>query len=306
MQTNRVAIIHPTTTPPQPLKSAPFPIQFPVVSHPAPDRRPSPFLLAMDCLKSVQLSPAAFALGRFLAHHARYAEADDRRRRVEPGEVFVYWPQAKLAAKRKKSLRQINRLVRALVKAGLEVRQRPRRGASYVFIPDRSEAESFKPKKEPQSVTGTGTYSSPGAPSFRPGPAPSNPHKSLHKNAADGVPSVVPSVVPCVVPSVVPEVEKKVLNKREKGEVRMGEGETQAQTLKAISTLLKQNVNPQVKVENPIPPDEGKGKTEPNPEAIRQAGVVKARNEATRARLGIAGETKGRHKLNVDTQAVVV
>ena len=114
------------------------------VPEPAPDRRPSPFLVVMDCLTSVQLSPAAFALGRFLAKHARYAEPADRRRRVEPGEIFVYWGQRAIATKMKKSLRQVNRLVRALVKAGLEVRQRPRRGASYVFVPVMAEAASFQ------------------------------------------------------------------------------------------------------------------------------------------------------------------
>ena len=115
------------------------------VPEPAQAVGPSASQIALDCLKSCQLSPAAHSLGVFLARHARYATEDDRRRRAEVGEIIVYWPQSKLAAKRKKSLRQISREVRSLRQAGLEVRKRPRRGATYVFIPRQgAPAESFQ------------------------------------------------------------------------------------------------------------------------------------------------------------------
>ena len=118
---------------------------------------PSAYRAAMDCLNSCQLTPAAFALGKFMAHHARYATVDDRRRKVEPGEVFVYWSQKKLAAKRNKSISQVKRHIRALRAAGLEVRQRVMPyGASYVFAPTLAPAKNFQPTKETRSATGKG------------------------------------------------------------------------------------------------------------------------------------------------------
>ena len=165
-----------STSPAQPLKqSAPFPLQ--VVSHAVPDRRPSPVLVAMDCLRSAQLTPAAFAMGKLMAHHARYATEsdDDRLRKVEPGEVFVYWTQAKLATKLKKSVSQVERHMRALRKAGLKVRRRVRPyGASYVFIPIVAAAASFQEKKESQSVR-----------QVAPSPVPSNLHKTIDMNRHD-------------------------------------------------------------------------------------------------------------------------
>ena len=302
MKTNRVAIRHASTPPAQPLKHpAPFPLQ--AVSHPPPAKGPTAVQVALDALKSWDISPETHSFGVWLAKRCRYATEDDRRRKVAVGEIFCYWTQKAIAAKRKRSVRQIKRFIRSLREAGMVVRRRPRRGASYIFLPAQALAASFQPKRAPQSVTGTGNYSSPGASSFQPEPFPANPQNSLGKTATD-VPSPVPSPGPSPVPSPVPSYsESKILNVLDtKKETLRCEG-----NLKSISNLFRQHA-PQVKVENPIPLDEGNSqvKVKIDPEILKQAQAQKARNESTRARLGIAGETTGRHKLNVDTQAVVV
>ena len=80
-----------------------------------------------------------------MADHARYAKPADVRRNVQPGEIFTYWPQAKVAAEMGCSERQVRRGVRSLREAGaLEVRRRVRPcEASYVWVqPVRSDVRS--------------------------------------------------------------------------------------------------------------------------------------------------------------------
>ena len=80
------------------------------------------------------VTPTGYELGVFLANHARFATDGDGRRKVKPGEIFCYWPQAKTAAELGWSVRKVRRGVRSLREVGLEVRQRVRPyGASYVF-----------------------------------------------------------------------------------------------------------------------------------------------------------------------------
>ena len=89
------------------------------------------------------VTPTGYRVGKFLASHARYATAADVRRHVVPGELFTYWPQAKIAAEMGCSERQVRRGVRSMREAGaLEVRRRVRPcEASYVWVlPVRSES----------------------------------------------------------------------------------------------------------------------------------------------------------------------
>ena len=92
---------------------------------------------ALAWLAVQDVTPTGYRVGKFLAHHARYATGADVRRRVKPGEVFCYWPQAKIAAELGCSERQVQRGVRSLREAGaLDVRQRVRPcEASYVLLP---------------------------------------------------------------------------------------------------------------------------------------------------------------------------
>ena len=82
------------------------------------------------------VTPTGYSVGIFMAKHARYAKPSDIRRNVVPGEIFCYWPQAKIAAGLGCSERQVRRGVRSLREAGaLEVRRRVRPcEASYVWV----------------------------------------------------------------------------------------------------------------------------------------------------------------------------
>ena len=110
-----------------------------------------------------KVTPTGYRVGLFMANHARYAKPADVRRNVEPGEIFTYWPQAKVAAAMGCSERQVRRGVRSLREAGaIDVRRRVRPcEASYVWVQPvlsgvlsggRSDVLSHtEPRKEPQS-----------------------------------------------------------------------------------------------------------------------------------------------------------
>ena len=91
---------------------------------------------ARAALVVANVTPTGYRVGIFMATHARYAKPSDIRRNVVPGEIFTYWPQAKIAAEMGCSERQVRRGVRSLREAGaLEVRRRVRPcEASYVWV----------------------------------------------------------------------------------------------------------------------------------------------------------------------------
>ena len=91
---------------------------------------------ARAALVVANVTPTGYRVGIFMANKARFATAADRRRNVAPGEIFCYWPQAKIAADLGCSERQVSRGVRSLREAGtLEVRRRVRPcEASYVWV----------------------------------------------------------------------------------------------------------------------------------------------------------------------------
>ena len=109
-----------------------------------------------------KLTPTGYRVGLFMANHARYAKPADLRRNVEPGEIFTYWPQAKIAAAMGCSERQVRRGVRSMREAGvIDVRRRVRPcEASYVWVQPvlsgvlsgvRSDVRSHtEPRTEPQ------------------------------------------------------------------------------------------------------------------------------------------------------------
>ena len=100
---------------------------------------------ARAALVVADVTPTGYRVGLFMAGHARYATAADVRRNVVPGEIFTYWPQAKIAAGLGCSERQVRRGVRSMREAGaLEVRRRVRPcEASYVWVqPVRSDVRS--------------------------------------------------------------------------------------------------------------------------------------------------------------------
>ena len=100
---------------------------------------------ARAALVVANVTPTGYRVGLFMAGHARYAKPEDIRRNVVPGEIFNYWPQAKIAAEMGCSERQVRRGVRSLREAGtLKVRRRVRPcEASYVWIlPVRSDVRS--------------------------------------------------------------------------------------------------------------------------------------------------------------------
>ena len=117
---------------------------------------------ARAALVVANVTPTGYSVGLFMANHARYATAADVRRNVSPGEIFCYWPQAKIAAGLGCSERQVRRGVRSLREAGaLDVRRRVRPcEASYVWVqPVRSDVRSgvlsgvrshTEPRTEPQ------------------------------------------------------------------------------------------------------------------------------------------------------------
>ena len=103
---------------------------------------------ARAALVVANVTPTGYRVGLFMANHARYATLSDIRRNVSPGEIFGYWPQAKIAAAMGCSERQVQRGVRSLREAGaLEVRRRVRPcEASYVWVqPVGSDVESDGP-----------------------------------------------------------------------------------------------------------------------------------------------------------------
>ena len=91
---------------------------------------------ARAALVVADVTPTGYRVGVFMANHARYAKPSDIRRNVVPGELFTYWPQAKIAAAMGCSERQVRRGVRSMREAGtLEVRRRVRPcEASYVWV----------------------------------------------------------------------------------------------------------------------------------------------------------------------------
>ena len=85
-------------------------------------------------LEIADLTPTGYRVGRYLAARARYATPADGRRKVRSGELFAYPRQATIAAALGCSVRQVERGVRSLKSAGLEVRRRVRPcSATYVF-----------------------------------------------------------------------------------------------------------------------------------------------------------------------------
>ena len=100
---------------------------------------------ARAALVVADVTPTGYRVGVFIANKARFAKPSDIRRNVVEGEIFTYWPQAKIAAEIGCSDRQVRRGVRSLREAGvLEVRRRVRPcEASYVWVqPVRSDVRS--------------------------------------------------------------------------------------------------------------------------------------------------------------------
>ena len=98
--------------------------------------RPRASNLARAWLATADLTATGYKVGKFMAEHARFATPADVRRKVRPGEVFVFWPQSKIAAELRCSERQVQRGVASLRAAGFEVRRRARPfEACYVFPP---------------------------------------------------------------------------------------------------------------------------------------------------------------------------
>ena len=113
---------------------------------------------ARAALVVANVTPTGYRVGLFMANKARYATLSDIRRNVSPGEIFCYWPQAKIAAKLGCSESTVSRGVRSLREAGvLTVRQRVRPcEASYVWVvsdqsPDQSSDQS---NARPYDVSG--------------------------------------------------------------------------------------------------------------------------------------------------------
>ena len=132
MQT-RVAIQHEHPPETQAQSTAPAYGGLQVVPQPTPEQRPRASRVAMGWLKVQDLTPTGYRVGLFLAKKARFATEEDTWRKVKPGEVFTFWPQAKIAAAMGRSESQVWRGIKSLRGAGFEVRQREQRVASYVF-----------------------------------------------------------------------------------------------------------------------------------------------------------------------------
>ena len=116
---------------------------------------------ARAALVVANVTPTGYRVGVFMANHARYAKASDIRRNVVEGEVFTYWPQAKIAAEMGCSERQVSRGVRSLREAGaLTVRQRVRPcEASYVW--SRSVVSDVGSHVGSGVVSGVGSHTEP-------------------------------------------------------------------------------------------------------------------------------------------------
>ena len=52
---------------------------------------------ARAALVVANVTPTGYRVGVFMANHARFAKPSDIRRNVVEGEIFTYWPQAKIA-----------------------------------------------------------------------------------------------------------------------------------------------------------------------------------------------------------------
>ena len=123
---------------------APPPIGLTLVSRSTETRASN---AARAALVVANVTPTGYRVGIFMANHARYAKPEDIRRNVVPGELFTYWPQAKMAAAMGCSERQVRRGVRSMREAGaLEVRRRVRPcEASYVWVlPVRSDGAGVR------------------------------------------------------------------------------------------------------------------------------------------------------------------
>ena len=119
---------------------------------------------ARAALVVANVTPTGYRVGLFMANHARYATLSDIRRNVSPGEIFGYWPQAKIAAAMGCSERQVQRGVRSLREAGaLEVRRRVRPcEASYVWVqPVGSDVGSDGPCVGSGVGSGVGSHTEP-------------------------------------------------------------------------------------------------------------------------------------------------
>ena len=119
---------------------------------------------ARAALVVANVTPTGYRVGLFMAGHARYAKPEDIRRNVVPGELFSYWPQAKIAAEMGCSERQVRRGVRSLREAGaLDVRRRVRPcEASYVWVlPVRSESAGVRSGVRSGVLSGVRSHTEP-------------------------------------------------------------------------------------------------------------------------------------------------
>ena len=128
----------------------------------SPDSRASN--AARAALVVANVTPTGYRVGIFMANKARFAKPSDVRRNVVPGEIFTYWPQAKIAAEMGCSERQVSRGVRSLREAGaLDVRRRVRPcEASYVWVqPVGSDVRSDGEGVGSGVVSGVGSHTEP-------------------------------------------------------------------------------------------------------------------------------------------------
>ena len=107
-----------------------------VVPRENPQPPPRASNVARALLEVADVTPTGYKVGVFLASHCRHAIPADVRRKVAPGEIFTYWPEAKIAEALGCSERQVQRGVRSLREAGVIVVRRRVRPceASYVWI----------------------------------------------------------------------------------------------------------------------------------------------------------------------------
>ena len=132
----------------------------------SPDSRASN--AARAALVEADVTPTGYRVGVFIANKARFAKPSDIRRNVAPGEIFTFWPQAKIAAELGCSERQVSRGVRSLRESGvLTVRRRVRPcEASYVWVQPvvsdvRSDGEPVLSGVGSGVVSGVGSHTEP-------------------------------------------------------------------------------------------------------------------------------------------------
>ena len=104
-----------------------------VVPQPTPEQRPRASRVALDWLEVQDVTTTGYRVGVFMVKKARYATEADTRRKVKAWEVFTYWKQSKIAAAMGCSESQVWRGIKSLRDAGLAVRRRDSKVASYVF-----------------------------------------------------------------------------------------------------------------------------------------------------------------------------